>query len=207
MSAHRPPIRWGVIGCGQIAIDKSIPGLLSAQGARLVAIADPLVARRDLALAARAGAYHDLTEILADPEVDAVYISLPTVDHADAVIAAACAKKAILCEKPMGRSAAEVGEMVRAARENGVPLMTAYMSRFSDVFPKAAELVRGGAISKVTFVTSHFSYSCHKYYPPGAPGGWRYTDATGGGALLDVGAISPSACARCSANASRASPR
>lgn len=194
MSDSTKLIRWGVVGCGQIAIDKSIPGLLAAEGARLVAIADPLEPRRALALAlaGKAGtadvkAYHDLAALLADPGVDAVYISLPTGMHKDAVVAAAKAKKAILCEKPLGNSALEVREMVRAARENGVPLMTAYMSRFSDVFQKTAQLIREGAIGKVTFVTSHFSYPCSKYYPPGAPGGWRYTDPLGGGPLLDIG--------------------
>ncbi len=187
-------IKWGVIGCGQIAVDKSIPGLLAAKHARLAAIADPLEPRRALALdlAAKAGvpdikAFGDIHELLADPAIDAVYISLPTGMHKDAVIAAARAKKAILCEKPLGNSAEEVREMVLAARENGVPLMTAYMSRFSDVFQKTAQLIRDGAIGKVTFVTAHFSYPCSKYYPPGKPGGWRYTDPQGGGPLLDIG--------------------
>lgn len=193
MPTDSKTIRWGVIGCGQIAVDKSIPGLLAAKGARLTAIADPLESRRALALdlAAESGqqpkAYADIHELLADPGIDAVYISLPTGMHKDAVIAAAEAKKAILCEKPLGNSATEVREMVRAARDNGVPLMTAYMSRFSDVFQKTKELIQGGAIGKVTFVTAHFSYPCNKYYPPGAPGGWRYTDAEGGGPLLDIG--------------------
>ncbi len=186
-------IRWGLVGCGQIAIDKSLPGLLAAKNACLVAIADPLESRRALALD-RAGqsnmqptAYQDLHELLADPGVDAVYVALPTGMHKNAVIAAAKAKKAILCEKPLGNSAAEVREMVRAARENGVPLMTGYMSRFSDVFQKAAQLVREGAIGKVTYVAANFSYPCSKYYPPGKAGGWRYTDELGGGPLLDVG--------------------
>ncbi len=187
-------IRWGVVGCGQIAVDKSIPGLLAAKSARLVTIADPLEPRRALALAlaAKAGitdvkAYGAAAELFADRTVDAVYISLPTGMHKQAVIAAAKAKKAILCEKPLGNSSVEVREMVRAARDNGVPLMTAYMSRFSDVFQKTKELIRAGTIGKVTFVTSHFSYPCSKYYPPGKPGGWRYTDPTGGGPLLDIG--------------------
>jgi len=187
------PIRWAVLGCGQIAVDKSLHGVLAAQGARLVAIADLLAPRRALALdlAKKNGqqpkAYHDYREALADPEVQAVYISLPTGMHKQAVIDAAKAKKAILCEKPLGNSSLEVREMVRAARDNGVPLMTAYMARFSDVFQKAKQLIQSGAIGKVTFVTSHFSYPCSKYYPPGQPGGWRYTDPQGGGPLLDIG--------------------
>jgi len=72
-------IRWGVIGCGQIAVDKSIPGLLAAKGALLAAIADPLEPRRALALdlAAKNGqqpkTYSDIDDLLADPEIDAVY--------------------------------------------------------------------------------------------------------------------------------------
>lgn len=187
-------IRWGVIGCGQIAVDKAIPGLLSAAGARLVAVADPLAARIDMArtLAADRGieqlhCYEDASQLLQDAEVDAVYIALPTGMHAETVVAAAAAKKAILCEKPLGRSATEVREMVRATRDHGVPLMTAYMSRFSDVFQKTTALIQNGAIGKITFVTAHFSYPCATYYPPGAPGGWRYTDSEGGGPLLDIG--------------------
>jgi D-xylose 1-dehydrogenase (NADP+, D-xylono-1,5-lactone-forming) len=191
---HTPPqIRWAVLGCGQIAVDKSLHGVLAAKGAQLVAIADLLEPRRELALALaekngqRPKAYVDYREALADPEVQAVYISLPTGMHKQAVIDAANAKKAILCEKPLGNSSLEVREMVRAARANGVPLMTAYMARFSDVFQKTRELIASGAIGKVTFVTAHFSYPCNKYYPPGAPGGWRYTDTEGGGPLLDIG--------------------
>src|SRR5689334_17589307 len=109
--ARNEAIRWGVIGCGQIAVDKSIPGLLHAEGARLVAVADPLPARRALATtlaAARVTAdvrvYADAADLLADANVEAVYISLPTGMHADAVAMAARAGKAILCEKPLGRS-------------------------------------------------------------------------------------------------------
>ncbi len=187
-------IRWGVVGCGQIAVDKSIPALLAARGARLVAIADPLEPRRALALglaraaglpAVRAG--RDATEVFADPDVDAVYLALPTGDHAAAVAAAAHAGKAILCEKPLGRSAPEVRAMVRAARARGVRLMTAYMSRFGDGYQAAVRLLREGAIGRVTYVAAHFAYPCFTCYPPGAPGGWRYTDPAGGGPLLDIG--------------------
>jgi len=188
------PIRWGVAGCGQIAVDKTIPGLLQAAGAHLVAIADPLEPRRNLALglAAAAGVdgvrvYDYDTQLFEDPEIDAVYIAIPTGQHAASVLAAAGAGKAILCEKPLGRSAGEVGSMVLAARDHGVRLSTGYMSRFSDVFGMATEIVRGGRIGKVTFVDANFSYPCMAPYPPGAPGGWRWTDPDGGGPLLDVG--------------------
>lgn len=194
MTKRSSPVCWGVVGCGQIAVDKSIPGLLAAARSHLVAVADPLPARRELALAlaGQAGcagvrSYADARALFADPGVDAVYIALPTGDHAWAVEAAAQAGKAILCEKPLGRSAAEVAKMVAAVRRHNVPLMTGYMSRFSDVFQKAAKLVREGAIGRVTYVAADFAYPCLDPYPPGEPGGWRWTDPLGGGPLLDIG--------------------
>lgn len=193
MNSQSKPLRWGVVGCGQIAIDKSLPGLLHARNAQLVALCDPLLPRRTLAIElarqhdVQPRIYKDYSELLADPDVDAVYISLPTGMHPDAVVAAAKAKKAILCEKPLGRNAGEVRVMVRAAQENGVPLMTAYMSRFGEVFQEAVRLLREKTIGQITFVNAHFSYPCLRSYPPGAPGDWRWTDGEGGGPLLDIG--------------------
>lgn len=184
-------VKWGVIGCGQIALDKSMPGILAAPNARLVAISDPLESRRALALelAGQHGetpqAYEEYEALLRDPNVDAVYIALPTGMHVEAVQAAASAGKAILCEKPLGRSAEETRAMVRAARNANVPLMTAYMSRFSDVFQEGARLLREGTIGEVTCVVAHFSYFA--LYEIGKPGGWRWIDAEGGGPLLDIG--------------------
>jgi len=183
--------RWGVIGCGQIAVDKTLPAIFAAHNAELVAVADPLSERRALALATQPGAtvreYADYHELLTDSRVDAVYISLPTGMHAEAVLAAVAARKPTLCEKPLGRHLPEVLEMTRAAKTAGVPLMTAYMSRFGSVYAEAARLVQSGAIGQVTFVHADFSYPALSPYPPGAPGGWRWTDAEGGGALLDIG--------------------
>jgi len=187
-------IRWGVVGCGQIAVDKSLPGLLSAKRAKLVAIADPLEPRCALTLdlAKQAGlksvrSYADAAGLFANADVDSVYICLPTGQHAAAVSTAAESKKAILCEKPLGRSAAEVCRMIQAAKHAGVPLMTAYMSRFGDVFQEAKRLLAENRIGQVTFVSANFSYTCLVPYPPGKPGGWRWTDAEGGGPCLDIG--------------------
>lgn len=184
-------LHWGIIGCGQIALDKSLPALLAVPDAQLVALSDPLAERRALARGITGELpvkeYSDYRDLLANPDIDAVYIALPTGMHAEAVLAAAKAKKAILCEKPLGRSAAETQAMVQAASDNGVALMTAYMSRFGDTYQKAKELLAEGAIGQVTFVYANFSYPALGPYPPGAPGGWRWTDPDGGGPLLDIG--------------------
>jgi D-xylose 1-dehydrogenase (NADP+, D-xylono-1,5-lactone-forming) len=177
-------VRWGMIGCGQIAVDKMFPAMLAASNVELVAVADPIAERRALTGMEGYSSYH---ELLADPRVEAVYIALPTGMHLEAVLAAAAAKKDILCEKPLGQNVAEVTQMLEAATLNGVRLMTAYMSRFSDLFQQACQTVRSGAIGKVTFTYANFSYPALGPYPPGAPGGWRWTDPNGGGPLLDIG--------------------
>jgi D-xylose 1-dehydrogenase (NADP+, D-xylono-1,5-lactone-forming) len=173
-----------MIGCGQIAVDKMLPAMLAASNVELVAVADPIAERRALTDVEGYSSYH---ELLADSRIEAVYIALPTGMHLEAVLAAAAAKKDILCEKPLGQNVSEVARMLEAATRNGVRLMTAYMSRFSDLFQQACQTVRGGAIGEVTFCYANFSYPALGPYPPGAPGGWRWTDPNGGGPLLDIG--------------------
>lgn len=177
-------VSWGMIGCGQIAVDKMLPAMRSADHAELVAVADPIAERRALT---GADGYSDYRELLRDPRIEAVYIALPTGMHLEAVLAAAEAGKAILCEKPLGQSVAEVSQMTEAAARADVRLMTAYMSRFSDLFQQACRTLHSGAIGEITFVYANFSYTALNPYPPGAPGGWRWTDPLGGGPLLDIG--------------------
>jgi D-xylose 1-dehydrogenase (NADP+, D-xylono-1,5-lactone-forming) len=177
-------VRWGVLGCGQIAVDKMLPAMQAAQNVELVAVADPLAERRNLA---GVDGYASYQELLADPRIEAVYIALPTGLHLEAVLAAASAGKAILCEKPLGQSVSEVTQMMAAAEHHKVKLMTAYMSRFGDVFQQACHALHDGAIGEVTFVYANFSYLALGPYPLGAPGGWRWTDPVGGGPLLDIG--------------------
>jgi D-xylose 1-dehydrogenase (NADP+, D-xylono-1,5-lactone-forming) len=177
-------VRWGMIGSGQIAVDKMLPAMLAASNVELVAVADPIAERRALTGVEGHSSYH---ELLADPRVEAVYIALPTGMHLEAVLAAAAAKKDILCEKPLGQNVHEVTQMLEAAQRNGVRLMTAYMSRFSDLFQQACQTVRSGTIGEITFTYANFSYPALGPYPPGAPGGWRWTDPNGGGPLLDIG--------------------
>jgi D-xylose 1-dehydrogenase (NADP+, D-xylono-1,5-lactone-forming) len=177
-------VRWGMIGCGQIAVDKMLPAMLAANNVELIAVADPLLERRALTSIEGYPSYH---ELLADPRIEAVYIALPTGMHLEAVLAAAAAKKDILCEKPLGQNVREVTQMLEAATQNGVRLMTAYMSRFSDLFQQACQTVRSEVIGEITFTYANFSYPALGPYPPGAPGGWRWTDPNGGGPLLDIG--------------------
>ncbi|MCW2756648.1 MAG: Inositol 2-dehydrogenase [Nocardioidaceae bacterium] len=141
------PVGIGVIGAGRIGASHAT--LLSRQvpGARLVTVADT---RPDAAqaladrLGCRAAASPD--ELLADPEVDGVVIAASTVAHADLVVAAARAGKAVFCEKPMGMSVAEVDRAVAAAQAARVPLQVGFNRRYARDFAEAHQLVVEGAV-------------------------------------------------------------
>ena len=180
---------WGVIGCGQIACEKTIPGMLKAAHARLVSAADILPQRLDIVkgLEPEVRTCRDYAELLADDEVEAVYVALPSGMHCQAVLDAAAAGKHVLCEKPLAFDAADARRMVEAAHAAGVRLMTAYMSRFGDMYQKALGLLRAHRLGTITLVNANFSYDAVRWYPPESPGGWRWTDPVGGGPLLDVG--------------------
>src|SRR5690349_18239861 len=119
-----PPIRWGIIGCGDVTEIKSGPGFQKAEGSELVA-----VMRRDAAKARDYAERHkvprwysDADALLADRDVDAVYVATPTSSHKEYVLKAARAGKPVLVEKPMAASVGDCEAMIAACREAGVPL-------------------------------------------------------------------------------------
>ena len=148
-------VRWGIIGCGDVTEVKSGPGLQKADHSALVA-----VMRRNGALAAdyarRHGVrrwYDDADALIADPEVDAVYVATPPDSHMDHALRAARAGKPVYVEKPMARTAAECATMIDACRAAGVPLFVAYYRRALPRFARIRELIDGGAIGDVRLVT------------------------------------------------------
>jgi len=181
----RSTVRWGIIGCGDVTELKSGPGFKKASGSELVA-----VMRRTGALAADYAKRHGVPRwydaaaaLIADKEVDAVYIATPPDSHADYALAAAAAGKPAYVEKPMARSAAECDRMVEAFARAGLPLFVAYYRRSLPLFLKAAELIKSGAVGRLTGVTYRLTYPQH------VKGSiWR-TDVAlaGAGHFLDVG--------------------
>jgi predicted dehydrogenase/aryl-alcohol dehydrogenase-like predicted oxidoreductase len=176
-------LRWGVIGTGRIArvFAKGVSG--STTG-RLVAAADSDKARADT-FAEEVGierTYGKGDSLLADPQVDAVYVSTPHPFHAEWTIKAARAGKHVLCEKPLGLNHAEAMAAVEAARANGVFLMEGFMYRCHPQTEKLIELIRGGAIGEVRAVEATFSFD----FP--FEGSHRLlSQELGGGGILDVG--------------------
>jgi predicted dehydrogenase len=176
-------VRWGIIGCGDVCERKSGPALYQTTGSELVA-----VMRRDRAkaeaFAERHGAkraYDTVDALLADPDVNAVYIATPPYLHAEQTFLAARAGKHILVEKPMAMNTAECEEMVSVCKDAGVPLHVAYYRRFYPKFIQAKTLLEEQSIG--TLLGAHLLMTMTS-----ATTGWRVEPAiSGGGHFVDVG--------------------
>lgn len=179
-------IRWGMIGCGDVAEVKSGPALQKADGSSLAA-----VMRRDAAKAAdyarRHGVpshYSDATALVADPAVDAVYVATPPSSHCGLALMVAAAGKPCLVEKPMALDHAECLRMVEAFESRGVPLFVAYYRRALPRFLRARQLLHEGAIGTPTSVHIH---QYDRLLRGAAANTWRVDPAVAGaGLFLDL---------------------
>ena len=177
-------LRWGVLGCADIAIRKVIPGMQKSQKNSVIALASRSQ-EKAAATAARLGiarAYGSYEELLADPDVDAVYIPLPNHLHKEWTIRAAQAGKHVLCEKPIALSAAEAREMVEACANRGVLLAEAFMYRHHPRYERIVQLVRNGEIGAIRGIHATFTFN-----NAADLGNVRYRRDWGGGSLYDVG--------------------
>jgi predicted dehydrogenase/aryl-alcohol dehydrogenase-like predicted oxidoreductase len=194
-------LSWGILGTGSIArtfasaVRSSGAGRLVAVGSRSQAAADAFGGA--FAIPNRHGSY---AALLADEQVQAVYIATPHPSHAEWAIAAAEAGKHILCEKPIGLNHAEAMTIVEAARRHGVFLMEAYMYRCHPQIARLVELIRGGVIGEVRAIQVAFSFNSASGLE-----GRLLSQALGGGGILDVGGY-PVSLARLVAGAARGLP-
>jgi predicted dehydrogenase/aryl-alcohol dehydrogenase-like predicted oxidoreductase len=188
MSNLESRVAWGIIGTGGIAhtfargLAKSRTGKLVAVGSRTQAAAGAFA--KEFELNRAHGSYEAL---LADPEIQAVYISTPHPSHAEWCIKAARAGKHILCEKPLTLNHAEAMVVAEAAREHGVFLMEAFMYRCHPQTAKLVELIRSGAIGQVGVIQAAFSFRCDFNAE-----GRLFKNELGGGGILDVGCYTTS---------------
>jgi predicted dehydrogenase len=176
-------LRWGVLSTARIGTEKVIPGIGRSERGQVVAIASRSQAVAE-AEAGRLGiprAHGSYEALLEDRAVDAVYIPLPNHLHAEWAVAALAAGKHVLCEKPVGLTAAEAERMAAAADASGRLLMEAFMYRHHPSWQAALELIGEGAIGVVRAVDSWFSYHLDD------PANIRSIKAMGGGALYDIG--------------------
>lgn len=176
-------LKWGILATGGIArqfasgLKVSKTGTLAAVGSRTIESAS--------AFCEKFGGkpYGSYDEVLADPEVDAVYIALPHHMHYDWTIKVAEAGKGILCEKPFTLNALEAQRALNEVAKHKVFFMEAFMYRCTDQVQKAIELVRGGAIGELQAINAEFSFGAGKDWT-----NFRTDGALGGGGLMDVGA-------------------
>jgi predicted dehydrogenase len=179
-------LRWGILSTADIARTKVVPGMQKARRCSIVAIASREAGRAET-VAAELGiprAHASYEALLADPEVDAVYIPLPNHLHAEWSVAAARAGKHVLCEKPLALTADDAQRMIDVANAEGVTLMEAFMYRLHPSWQAVAELVASGEIGRLVSVQSWFSY-----FNEDATN-IRNIREVGGGALLDIGCYS-----------------
>ena len=177
------PVRWGVLGAAQIALQKVIPAMQQGSAATILAIAS-----RDLRKAKEAAAqlgipraYGSYEELLADPDIEAFYNPLPNHLHVPWSIRAAEAGKHVLCEKPISMDAAECLRLIAARDRAGVKIGEAFMVHTHPQWIRARSLVRSGAIGRLRTMSTVFSY--HLVDPQNV----RNIAAYGGGGLLDIG--------------------
>jgi len=178
-------IRWGILGAGGVADRQMLPATRDLANARTVAVMRrTLDGARAIAEKYNIPRYYDRVEdLLADPEVDAVYVATPVNVHSEQVVAAAERGKHVLCEKPMARTVDECQRMVDACAAHGVKLMVCFPLRFSPTNQRLREAVQGGELGDLVLARVQLA----KWYPLD-PMAWRSDPARGGGGvLMDLG--------------------
>ena len=181
-------INWGLVGAGAISSKRVGSALMEAENSQMLAVCDVVEESANKL----AGRFHvpqvftSLDQLLAAPEINAVYLATPVFLHASQAIKALQAGKHVLVEKPMALSVSEAEAMVKVSRETGLTLATAYYRRFFPTVKRVQELLEDGSIGQVTTIVSVY----HTWYDPaeGLPGSWRTMKAkAGGGVLWDMG--------------------
>jgi len=175
--------RWGVLSTANIGVKKVIPAMQQGQNITVTAIAS-----RDLAKAKQAAAaldiptvYGSYEELLADPNIDAIYNPLPNQFHVPWTIKAAEAGKHVLCEKPISLSAAEAKTLLEVRARTGVKIAEAFMIRSFHQWLRLRELLDSGRIGQLRSVTGFFSYNNVD------PTNIRNQVESGGGGVYDIG--------------------
>ena len=176
-------VGWGILGTGAIARTFAA-GVAGSKTGRVVAVGSRSAQEAAQFAASRPGVrpYEGYAGVLADPEVEVVYIALPHILHAEWAARAAAAGKHVLCEKPLALNHQQAQAVVGAARRHGVFLMEAYMYRCHPQTARIVELVRSGAIGELRLIEASFSFDGQS-----RAGRRLFTRELGGGAILDVG--------------------
>jgi predicted dehydrogenase len=172
-------VNWGFIGAGVVATKALAPAVRSARNANLYAVAS-----RDISRALNLSpscVYDNYDELINDPKVEAIYISLPNNVHASIASRALLAGKAVLCEKPLTMNYQESEELVKVSKASNSLLVEAIWFRWHPRLIKACQQIAAGVIGEITQIDAAFTYVNNN------KGNYRFDPALGGGALLDLG--------------------
>ena len=176
-------VKWGVLGVANIAVRKVIPAMQLGQWSEIAAIAS-----RDLSKAKSAAeqlnipkAYGSYEELIADPEIEAIYNPLPNNLHVEWTTKAAQAGKHVLCEKPIGMNTDDARQLLRVRDETGVKIEEAFMVISNPQWVSVLDRIAAGEIGEVRVVEGHFSYNNRDL------NNIRNKPETGGGGLMDIG--------------------
>lgn len=175
------PVRWGILSTAKIGREKVVPAMMKSPLCNVLAVAsrNPAAARAMASALGIARAYGSYEELLADPEIEAVYNPLPNHLHVPMTLAAAAAGKHVLCEKPVALDAAEA-EQLRAAADK-VLIAEAFMIRHHPQWLAVRDMVRAGEVGELRLVHVLFSYFNTDQ------ANIRNKAEIGGGALYDIG--------------------
>jgi predicted dehydrogenase len=176
-------LRWGILSTAHIARAAVVPAIKASRNGEVRAVGSRDGERSrafasDLAIPQPYGSYPALLEA---EDIDAIYVGLPNSLHREWTVKAAEAGKHVLCEKPLGATSSECEEMARAARENGVVLMEAFMYRFHPRTERVLKLVRESALGPLAAIQSAFTFRLRR------SDDIRLSKELAGGALMDVG--------------------
>jgi predicted dehydrogenase len=175
-------VKLGVIGCGKVVCRIHLGALQRVPGAKVVAVADPVAARRAEAarLAGGAAAFDDWEELLRDADVDAVLICTPSALHAECAVAALAARKHVYVEKPLAANLEQAESIVRTWEGTGLVGMSGFNYRHHPLYVKTREIVASGTLGQMIAVRSCFT-SAGEWIDE-----WRKERSLGGGVLLDL---------------------
>ena len=176
-------IRWGVLGCAKIATKSVIPAIQSSRTGKVMAIASRTLGKAQ-DIADRFGiptVYGSYEELLADPDIDAIYNPLPNPLHVPLTVQALQHGKPVLCEKPIALNAQEAMALATAQKAAGLTVVEAFMVRHHPQWKTARQLIADGRIGEAKVIQTIFTYYLDD------PGNVRNQAEIGGGGLYDVG--------------------
>lgn len=177
------PVRWGILSTAKIGREALIPAIKKAAYAEVEAIASGSgqaeTVAKELGIRKAYGSYE---ELLADPDIDVVYIPLPNGLHKDWVIHAAKEGKHVLCEKPAAITVEETEKMTVACQEQGVLFMEAFMYQFHPMHRRVRERMKNGEIGDVKLMRTTFSFNMDP-----SSDNIRMNPKLGGGSMYDIG--------------------